>query len=176
MLAVRHRGFTIAVDHPAVWIERGDQMVRDLIDVLTHPDITLFALRHLLAERDRLTTGVFHSPDGRGCFIHLLTEALTPDKHVRNKRDLARLFGRPHGRPGTLGYIAPQDSAEYQPVKWLVRLVDKQICRLARLRYGRSAEFFDYHLVLSVTQQVLEQREAVESTSYLRSIVGRTQA
>jgi hypothetical protein len=166
MLAVRYRGFTIAADHPAVWVERGDQIVRDLIDVLTHPEITLASLRHLMVERDRLTTGVFHSPDGRGCFIHLLTEPLAPHKHVRNKRDLARRFGRPHGRPGTLGYIAPADSPEYEPVKWLVRLVDKQICRLVRLRYGRSAELFDYDLVLTVAEQVLEQREIVEATRF----------
>jgi hypothetical protein len=166
MLAVRHRGFTVAADHPAVWIERGEQIVRDLIDVLTHPEITLASLRHLLDHRERLTTGVFHSPDGRGCLVHLLTEPLSPDKHVRNKRDLARLFGRPHGRPGTLGYIAPADSSEYQPVKWIVRLIDKQICRPARLRYGRSAEFFDYRLVLIVAEQVLEQREIVESARF----------
>jgi len=163
MHCVRHRGLVARVDHPAVWIERGEQIVRDLIDVMTCAEISPACLRHLIAQQERLIGGVYHTPDGRGCLIHLLTEPLPAAKHIRDKHDLARLFGRPHGRPGTLGYIAPQDSPEYQPVKWIVRLIDKQICRGVRVRYGRSAEFFDYDLVLEVARQVLAQREAVET-------------
>jgi hypothetical protein len=165
MHCVRYRGFVVAVDHPAGWIDRGEQIVRDLIDVLTHPEISRTCLRHLIDQRQRLIRGAYESPDGRGCLMHVLTERLTPEKQVRNKRDLARLFGRPHGRLGMLGYIAPQDSPEYQPAKWLVRLVDGQICREVRRRYGRSAEFFDYGLVLAVASQVLAQREAVEGSA-----------
>jgi hypothetical protein len=161
----------IAVDHPALWIEGGEQIVRDLVDALGHPEITLDCLRHLLSQRSRLIRGSYQSPDGRGCLMHVLTEPLSPRKQIRSKSELVRFFGRGHGRPGRIGYIAPHDSPEYQPAKWLVRLVDGQICRSVRMRYGRSAEFFDYDLVLDVARQVLAQREgvamAVERTSAL---------
>ncbi len=160
MHCVRHRGLAIALDHPALWIDKGEQIVRDVVDVLTHPEISLACLRHLVAHRERLIGGMFQTPDGRGCLVQILTEPLSPPRRVRSKRDLVRIFGRPHGRPGTLAYVAPQDSPEYQPVKWLVRLVDGQICPAVRLRYGRSAEFFDYGLVVEVARQVLNQREA----------------
>lgn len=165
MVCVRHRGLVIAVDHPALWIEQGDQIVRDLVDVLTHPEITLECLRHLLDQRGRLAGGKYELPDGRGCLMHVLTEALSPRKQIRSKTDLIRFFGRGHGRPGRIGYIPPHDSPEYQPAKWLVRLVDGQICRSVRLRYGRSAEFFDYDLVLNVARQVLAQREAAAAAA-----------
>jgi hypothetical protein len=161
----------IAVDHPALWIEQGDQIVRDLVDVLTHPEITPECLEYLLAQQGRLVGGQFETPDGRGCLMRVLTEPLSPRKQIRSRSDLVRFFGRGHGRPGRLGYVPPHDSPEYQPAKWLVRLVDGQICRSVRARYGRSAEFFDYDLVLDVAQQVLNQREeaarAVERTKAL---------
>jgi NADPH:quinone reductase-like Zn-dependent oxidoreductase len=47
-------------------------------------------------------------------------------------------------------HVAAKDSPEYQPAKWLVRLVDSQFCENVRARYGRSCEFFDYDLVLDV--------------------------
>ena len=157
MICVRHRGVVIAVEHPAVWIDKGPQIVRDLIDVFIHPTISPGCLRHLLAQRQRLVRGVYHRDDGRGCLMHILTEPLAPRRQVRSKQDLVRTFGRPHGSPGAIGYVAPQDSPEYQPAKWLVRLVDRQISPRVRMRYGRSAEFFDYDLVLEVAQQVLDQ-------------------
>jgi hypothetical protein len=163
MISVRHRGVVIAVQHPAVWIDKGPQIVRDLIDVFTHPSISPDCLRHLLAQRQRLVRGVYYREDGRGCLMHILTEPLAPRRRIRSKQDLIRLFGRPHGSPGAIGYVAPQDSPEYQPAKWLVRLVDRQISPRVRTRYGRSAEFFDYELVLEVAQQVIDQtREPVD--------------
>ncbi len=162
MHCVHHRGLVIALDHPALWFDKGEQIVRDLVDVLTHPDISLACLRHLIANHRRLVGGAFRTADGRGCLIHLLTERLMPALQVRSKRDLIAMFGRAHGKPGTPSYIAPQDSPEYQPVKWLVRLVDGQICRTVRARYGRAAQFFDHDLLLSVVRQVLDQRAAVE--------------
>jgi hypothetical protein len=164
MQTVRHQGLAIALDHPALWIDKGVQIVRDLVDVLTHEDITLDCLRHLLGNRLRLIGGHYQQADGRGCLMFVLTERLAADCQIHCKQDLIRFFGRSHGRPGSWSYIAPQDSAEYQPAKWLVRLVDGQFCGQVRLRYGRSAEFFDYDLVLEVARQVLAQREAAEKT------------
>lgn len=161
MQVVRHQGLAVAVDHPAVWIDKGEQIVRDLIDVLAHPAVTTDCLRNLIAQRRRLVSGHYATPDGRGCLMFVLTEPLA-GRRIRTKQDLIRFFGRSHGRPGGGSYIAAKDSAEYQPAKWLVRLVDAQYCDEVRARYGRSCEFFDYELVIHVARQVLTQREAVE--------------
>jgi len=176
MQTVRHRGLAVTVDHPAAWIDRGNQIVRDLIDVLSRDAITLNCLRHLLAERDRLICGRYQAGDGRGCMFYVLTEPLGASRVVKSKPELARLFGRSYGRKWSFGYVAPEHSAEYQPAKWLVRLVDGQICPEVRRRYGRSAELFDYELVMAVAEQVLVQREAVElghSISVPGSSLGR---
>ena len=158
MQVVRHNGLSVAVEHPAVWIDRGEQIVRDLVDVLAHPDIPTRCLRHLLDNHRRLSAGHYELADGRGCLMFLLTEPLA-GRQIRSKRDLTRFFGRAHGRPGTRGYVAAKDSPEYQPAKWLVRLVDGQFCEQTRARYGRACEFFDYDLVMDITVQVLAQRE-----------------
>ena len=161
MQTVRHHGVTVAIDHPALWIDKGDQILRDLVEVLNHPRITLACLRHLIANRERLIAGHYVVPDGRGCLMFVLTEKLG-ESQIRSKHDLTRFFGRTHGRAGSRNYVAAKDSVEYQPAKWLVRLVDTQYCEHVRARYGRSCEFFDYDLVIGVAQQILAQREAVE--------------
>ena len=56
------------------------------------------------------------------------------------------------------GFVVAADQA----AKWLVRLVDGQICPEVRRRYGRAAEMFDYELVMAVAEQVLAQRERLE--------------
>jgi hypothetical protein len=171
MATIRYRGFTIATEHPCVWIAQGEQVVRDLIDIFTHPRISTDCLRHLIANRHRLISGHYELPDGRGCMMFLLTEPLGPAQ-IRTRDDLTRFFGRESGRPGRAGYIAAKDSPEYQPAKWLVRLIDRQICDQARQRYGRSCELFDYDLVIEVAQQVLTQRQALEplDTSNLMAV------
>src|SRR5262245_6442491 len=113
MQTVRHRGLAVAVDHPAAWIDRGHQIVRDLVDVLARDVITLDCLRRLLAERDRLICGRYQAGDGRGCLFHVLTEPLGRGRVVSSKADLARTFGRPQGHPWSLSYVAAEHSAEY---------------------------------------------------------------
>ncbi|MCI0362104.1 MAG: hypothetical protein L0211_26785, partial [Planctomycetaceae bacterium] len=120
-----------------------------------------------LAERDRLIGGRYQAGDGRGCMFHVLTEPLGRGRVISSKAELARTFGRSQGRPWSFGYVAPEHSAEYQPAKWLVRLVDGQICPEVRRRYGRSAELFDYELVMAVAAQVLEHREAMAQSAAL---------
>jgi hypothetical protein len=161
METVRYKGFTIAAEHPALWIDGGDQIVRDLVDVMTHRKITLDCLRHLVRSRERLITGHYWLPDGRGCLVSVLTEPLAGAR-IRSRADLTRFFGRERGVPGLPGYLAAKDSAEYQPAKWLVRLIDGQYCRDIRVRYGRSCEMFDYDLVIAVAAQILVQRAAIE--------------
>src|SRR4051812_21475741 len=140
---VRHNGFAIAVEHPALWASGGEQIVRDLIEVMTHARITLACLRNLIDCRERLVAGQYEMPDGRGCLMFLLTEPLG-EKQIRCKTDLTRFFGRERGAVGRRGYVALKDSPEYQPARWLVRLIDGQICEVARSRYGRAWELFDY--------------------------------
>jgi hypothetical protein len=161
MQTVRHQGMTVQIDHPVAWIDKGEQVLRDLIEVLNHPRVTADCLRHLIASRDRLVGGHYELPDGRGCLMFVLTEPLG-EGQIRSKQDLTRFFGRTHGRAGSRNYVPAKDSVEYQPAKWLVRLVDAQYCEHVRARYGRSCEFFDFDLVTHVAQQILAQREAVE--------------
>lgn len=161
MHTVCYKGFTIAAEHPALWIDKGDQIVRDLVDVMTHREISIDCLRHLLRSRERLITGHFWLPDGRGCLMSVLTEPLDGAR-IRSRGDLTYFFGLERGLPGLPGYMAAKDSPEYQPAKWLVRLIDGQFCRDIRGRYGRSCEMFDYDLVFAVAAQVLVQRAAVE--------------
>jgi len=163
MAMVHHHGMTIAAEHPALWVDGGEQVVRDLVDVFTHPGITIRCLRHLLESHQRLIVGRYVLPDGRGCLMYVLTEPLG-ERQIRSKGDLLRFFGRPRGLPGWPGHVAATDSPEYQPAKWLVRLVDGQVCEHTRNRYGRSCEFFDYDLACGVAAQVLAQREAAEAT------------
>ena len=134
MHTVCYKGFTIAAEHPALWIDKGDQIVRDLVDVMTHRDISLDCLRHLLRSRERLIIGHYWLPDGRGCLMSVLTEPLTGAR-IRTRNDLTRFFGRDRGLPGLPGYMAAKDSPEYQPAKWLVRLIDGQFCRDIRARF-----------------------------------------
>jgi len=166
MQTLRYKGFTVAADHPALWVDKGERIVCDLIDVMTHDAITLDCLRHLVYSRQRLITGHYEMPgDGlnerRGCLMFVLTEPLGKAQ-VRSKDDLTRFFGRPRGFPGFPGHVAAKDSPEYQPAKWIVRLVDSQFCEHVRARYGRSCELFDYDLVIAVAAQVLVQRELME--------------
>jgi hypothetical protein len=161
MQSVRYKGITVAVPHPAVWIDRGEQIVRDLVDVFTHRDVSLQCLRHLIANRHRLISGVYQTRRNRGCLMFILTEPLE-SRQVRTKAELTRFFGQTRGRAGMASFVAAKDSPEYQPAKWLVRLVDAQYCEHVRARYGRACEFFDYDLVLAVARQVLAQREAIE--------------
>lgn len=165
MQAVCHQGFAVSADHPAVWIDRGQQIVRDLIEIFARPDITPHCLRHLIANRHRLITGHYVQTAGearRGCLMFVLTEPLGP-RQIRCKAELTQFFGKQRGCFGWFGYVAAKDSPEYQPAKWIVRLVDGQFCDEVRARYGRSCEFFDYDLVIDVARQVLAQREIVES-------------
>jgi len=162
MPAVHHHGMTVAVEHPVLWVDGGEQVVRDLIDVFAHPSISARCLRHLIASHDRLIAGRYLLPDGRGCLMNVLTEPLG-EKQIRSKGDLLRFFSCSYGEPGWPGYVAAADSPEYQPAKWLVRLIDGQVCEQTRGRYSRSCEFFDYELVIAVAAQILMQREAVAS-------------
>jgi len=161
MHTLRYKGFTVAAEHPALWVDNGDQIVRDLVDVMTHRAISLDCLRHLIGSRERLITGHYELPGHRGCLMFVLTEPLG-EARVRSKEDLTRFFGRERGLVGLPGHVAAKDSPEYQPAKWLVRLVDSQFCEHVRARYGRSCELFDYDLVIAVAAQVLVQRELME--------------
>src|SRR5581483_8056047 len=114
MQIVRHNGFVVSVEHPAAWVDRGEQIVRDLIDVMTHPRITTECLRHLVQNRMRLIGGQYQLPDGRGCLMFVLTEPLA-DWHIRDKSDLTAFFGRERGVAGWPGHLAAKDSPEYQP-------------------------------------------------------------
>jgi len=141
--------------------------------VMTHRNVSLDCLRHLLRSPERLIAGHYSLPDGRGCLMFILTEPLAGAR-IRSRTDLTRFFGRERGLPGFPGYTAAKDSPEYQPAKWLVRLVDGQFCQEVRARYGRSCELFDYDLVIAIAAQLLVQRSAIESPVILETALAGT--
>jgi hypothetical protein len=174
MTVVCHKGMRIAVEHPAVWVDRGERIVHDLVDCFTNRHITDGCLHHLIACRDRLITGHFELPSGRGCLMFVLTEPLGAGQ-IRSKYELTRFFGRERGFPGWPGHVAAKNSPEYQPAKWLVRLIDGQICEQVRARYGRACELFDYDLVIAVAKQILAQRVKVIELNDNRALAGSAQ-
>ena len=93
MHAVCQHGFAVQVEHPAVWIDKGPRIVRDLIEIFAHPDITPRCLRHLIANRWRLVRGTYEQHSGRGCLMNVLTEPLGT-RQVRSKRDLVQIIVR----------------------------------------------------------------------------------
>jgi hypothetical protein len=170
MPTVCHKGYRVAVEHPAVWVDRGERIVHDLVEVMTNSQITNECLEHLIASRRRLITGHFELPDDRGCLMFVLTEPLG-EAQIRSKFDLTRFFGRQRGFPGWSGHIAAKDSPEYQPAKWLVRLIDGQFCEQLRARYGRACELFDYDLVIAVARRILAGRKALPAVD--RQVLAR---
>ena len=76
MHTVQHKGISIAVEHPALWVDGGDNIVRDLVEVMTNRRITVDCLRHLVGSCNRLISGHYRLPDGRGCLMSVLTESL----------------------------------------------------------------------------------------------------
>jgi len=157
MPVVCHKGFRIAVEHPAVWVDRGERIVRDLIECFTNRQINDDCLQHLIDSKDRLIAGHYELPDDRGCLMFVLTEPLG-EAQIRSKYDLTRFFGRERGFRGWAGYVSAKDSPEYQSAKWLVRLIDGQICEQVRARYGRACELFDYELAIAVAAGILARR------------------
>lgn len=164
MAVVCHKGYRISVEHPAVWVARGERIVRDLVDCFTNRQITDECLQHLIDSRERLVAGHYELPDDRGCLMFVLTERLG-EEQIRSKQDLTRFFGRERGFAGWPGHVAAKDSLEYQPAKWLVRLIDGQFCEQMRRRYGRACELFDYDLVIAVAQAILEQRRRANESA-----------
>jgi len=73
MHTVRHEEIAIALEHPALWVDGGDNIVRDLVEVMTHPRITADCLRHLVRSREQLIRGHYRLSDGRGCLMFVLT-------------------------------------------------------------------------------------------------------
>ena len=159
MAVVSHKGYRITVEHPAVWVDGGERIVRDLVHVMTNRQITNDCLRHLIDSRHRLVVGHYELPNDRGCLMFVLTEPLG-DRQICSRYDLTRFFGRERGVAGSPGHVAAKDSAEYQPAKWLVRLIDGQYCQQLRSRYGRACELFDYDLVIAVAEEILAHRES----------------
>jgi len=157
MSVVCHKGYRIVVEHPAVWVDRGGRIVRDLVDCFTNRQITDECLEHLIDNRERLIAGHYESSDDRGCLMFVLTEPLG-EAQIRSKYDLTSFFGRERGFRGWPGHVSAKDSPEYQPAKWLGRLIDGQFCEHVRARYGRACELFDYDLVVDVAAGVLAGR------------------
>jgi len=106
----------------------------------------LKSLMHVRANRHRLIRGHYRR-DGKGCLFSLLSEPLPADQQIFTRETLTRFF------TGISGEQA-RDLPEYQPARWLVRLVDGQDCQG---RYG-SYTMLDWDVVLKVLDEQISQR------------------
>ncbi|HEY7091003.1 MAG TPA: hypothetical protein VH518_23100 [Tepidisphaeraceae bacterium] len=113
----------------------------------------LKSLIHVRASRSRLIRGHYRR-DGKGCLFNLLSEVLPADQQIISRETLTRFF------TGVSGEGA-RDLPEYQPARWLVRLVDGQNCEG---RYG-SYTLLDWDVVMKVMDVVIAERTVAETES-----------
>jgi hypothetical protein len=106
-------------------------------------------LRHVRDNRHRLIRDSY-SRDGNGCLMHLLSETLPPEQRINSREDLTRFFTGGTG-PGW------RELPEYQPARWLVRLIDGQRC----IRY-RGFTDLSWNDVIQCLEEVIAHREALE--------------
>jgi len=114
------------------------QVIDDLRYALSYFPVS--ALIHVRANRRRLVRGAYRR-EQNGCLFNLLSEFLPFDKQITSRTDLVRFFT---GMSDTNASETP----EYQPARWLVRLVDGQNCAgrygsYSRLRWDDLIDVLD---------------------------------
>jgi len=110
-------------------------------------------LHHLLENRHRLIRKQYYDGRGNGCLFYLLSETLPADKRIVSRETLTRFFTGASGFPAC-------ESPVYQPARWLVRLIDEQICERVRERYP-DVEHLPWSFVMDSVEQYLRQRGAL---------------
>ncbi|MCA9051157.1 MAG: hypothetical protein KDA89_20615 [Planctomycetaceae bacterium] len=110
----------------------------------------LSCLYHLRANSHRLVRGTYRDAKGRGCIMYLLSETLPAVNRIDSKPALVSYFAEGKG----------DESPEYQPAKWIVRLWDNSICRSVLERYGPNPRLETEEL-LNVLDQVIAEREVI---------------
>jgi hypothetical protein len=99
--------------------------------------VSFEALLHLYSNFDRLATGAYQSPGGKGCLFYLLSEVYPPEQRIFSKQSLIRQW---------TGVAADQCYApEYQPAKYLVRAFDGH----------RTRRYLGELLIVQTIRQVL---------------------
>jgi hypothetical protein len=111
------------------------------------------ALVHVLNNRHRLIRGAYRRA-GKGCLFNLLSEILPADQQISTREDLTRFF------TGSTGE-AVRELPQYQPARWLVRLVDGQDCLG---RYG-DYRLFEWDHLVQMLGQLIDERKQVEVAS-----------
>lgn len=109
----------------------------------------LACLLHLRANRHRLIRGKYFE-DGRGCMFYLLSEVLPAEERIDRPAALTRHF------TGRSGYPACEEP-QYQPARWLVRLIDGLACP----RYGMISHL-SWNTVFRCLERAIAQRIAAE--------------
>jgi hypothetical protein len=111
------------------------------------------ALLHVRANRHRLIRGAYRRA-GRGCLFSLLSEVLPADQQITTREDLTRFF------TGSTGENV-RELPQYQPARWLVRLVDGQDC------LGRYDEYrvLDWDDLMDMLDELIAERRQVETES-----------
>jgi hypothetical protein len=114
------------------------QVIDDLQFALSY--FPLRSLIHVRANRDRLIRSAYRRGE-KGCLFNLLSEVLPINQQINSRQNLMQFF------TGMRDLDASQ-IAEYQPARWLVRLVDGQDCggrygSYVRLRWMDLTKFLD---------------------------------
>lgn len=125
-------------------------------------------LQHVLTNRHRLISGSYQDAVGNGCLFYLLSELL-PSK-IDSREALTRFF------TGAVGYPA-SESETFKPARWLVRLIDCQICDRVRDRYGDDVRNLPWDTVIECLQEHLAIRmQTVERGMPRKSACGQRAA
>jgi hypothetical protein len=109
------------------------------------------ALVYVRANRHRLIRGAYRRGI-KGCLFNLLSETLPADQHISTREDLTRFFT---GMTGESVRELPQ----YQPARWLVRLVDGQDCLG---RYG-NYRLLEWHDLEELLDDLIAERKQIET-------------
>jgi hypothetical protein len=110
----------------------------------------LECLQHVRDQRHRLIRGAYRRGID-GCLFNLLSERLPVDKYIDSRNSLTRFFTGGTGCPY-------REMKEYQPARWLVRLIDGETVA----RYG-NLNHVDWDFIVKCIEEVICEREAIES-------------
>jgi hypothetical protein len=141
---VRRTGPTLRSTPGIPW--RQTQVWADLDTAFEHFDTA--DIEHLLANRDHLVRNTYNDGQGGRCLFGWLSAKHTDPIDCREA--LTRYF------TGASGYPACEEPV-YQAPRWLVRLIDGDICDRVRARYPGITSL-PWEVVIECAEEHLEKR------------------
>jgi len=111
----------------------------------------LECVMHVVQNAHRLMRGKYTDGSGRGCLFYLLSELLPADRRIDSRERLTRHFTGGSGE----GF---RELPQYQPAKYLVRLVDGD--KSAAERYP-GLKVMPFEFLISCLKEIIAARQAI---------------